>query len=91
MGIDGTALLDARAAQTIASLYAADFELTGTDPAAFTMGEPVYLDSVAQGLLRLAAERSRRTVQISRTYQTAPPSSAARIRRLLGGRSRDRG
>ena len=92
LGINGTSLLDADTAKKIATLYAADFELTGIDPDDVTPGEPVYLDTLAQGLLRLAADRSRRTVQLSHAYAKTrePPSRVRRATRRLSRNLADR-
>jgi hypothetical protein len=69
LGIDGTAFLDDETAEKVLQLYRADFELTGADPSAFTPGDPVVLDSVALGLLKLASARSARAVQLNLSYQ----------------------
>lgn len=84
LGIDGTLLLDEEAAERIHSLYASDFELTGADPETFSLGEPVYLDPVAQRLLRLAAARSQRTVQLASSYRQASQQSGRKQRRAVG-------
>jgi Sulfotransferase family len=89
LGIDGTSLLDDETAEKIVKLYAADFELTGVDPAAFTLGQPVFLNDVAQNLLRLAAERSIRTVQLSQAFQHAGAPRLAKVRRAARRLSRD--
>jgi hypothetical protein len=88
LGIDGTTLLDQETAERISDIYASDFDLTGADRDAYTLGEPVYLDAVAQRLLQLAAARSRRTVQLSRSYQQGRPPTAGRIRRGTSWRVR---
>jgi hypothetical protein len=86
LGIDGSALLDDETAERIARLYASDFELTGTDPTAFTPSEPVFLDSVAVCLLRLAAARSERAVQLNRSYQQTPEQRMGKLVRRVAHR-----
>ncbi len=81
LGIDGTALLDDETAERISELYAADFKMTGADPNAFVPGEPVFLDSVAQRLMRLARARGQRTMQLGRSYRKA---AALRSNRGVG-------
>jgi hypothetical protein len=86
LGIDGTVLLDDEAAEKIARLYASDFELTGADPAAYTQGEPIYLDPTAVRLLRLAIARSERTVILQQAFRRTPEQRAGSvIRRLFRG------
>ncbi len=69
LGINGTRFLDDRAASKVQEIYARDFELTGSDPAAFTPGDPIILDSIALQLIRLAGARSDRTIQLANTYK----------------------
>jgi Sulfotransferase family len=83
LGIDGTTLLDPETAETIVRLYAPDFELTGADPGAYSLGKPVFLDSMALCLLRLATARSERTIQLGRTLQRAQaPRKRTVLRRV---------
>jgi hypothetical protein len=89
LGIDGTAFLDTETVERIAALYKPDFELTGADPAAFTPGDPVILDSVALALLHLAAARSARAVQLTlSSHQAARSRFKTMARRATGRLSR---